>query len=63
MHHGTNFFVEVHIGLPGSMPLAEAHDIGAELQNQLESLHDIERAFVHLDYEFTHMPANEHKVI
>jgi divalent metal cation (Fe/Co/Zn/Cd) transporter len=63
VHHGTNFFVEVHIGLPGSMPLAEAHDIGAELQARLEKINIIERAFVHLDYEFSHMPADEHKII
>ncbi|CAF1041613.1 unnamed protein product [Rotaria sp. Silwood1] len=62
-HHGTNFFVEVDIGLPGSMPLAMAHDIGEELQNQLESINDIERAFVHLDFEFSHMPSSEHKVV
>ncbi|CAF3986233.1 unnamed protein product [Rotaria sp. Silwood2] len=62
-HHGTNFFVEVDIGLPGSMPLAMAHDIGEELQNQLESINDIERAFVHLDFEFSHIPASEHKIV
>jgi divalent metal cation (Fe/Co/Zn/Cd) transporter len=53
----------VDIGLPGSMPLAEAHDIGAELQKQLETIDDIERAFVHLDFEFEHMPASEHKIV
>jgi hypothetical protein len=45
------------------MPLAEAHDIGAELQARLEKINIIERAFVHLDYEFSHMPPGEHKVI
>ncbi len=63
VHLGTNFFVEVDIGLPGSMPLAEAHDIGAELQTQLETIDHIERAFVHLDFEFSHTPSCEHKVI
>ena len=62
-HLGTNFFVEVDIGLPGAMPLSQAHDIGAELQKQLESITDVERAFVHLDFEFSHMPASEHKTI
>ncbi|CAF0868481.1 unnamed protein product [Adineta steineri] len=60
-HYGTNYFIEVDVGLRGSMPLTEAHDIGGGLQTQLESIGDIERAFVHLDYEFTHMPAVEHK--
>jgi divalent metal cation (Fe/Co/Zn/Cd) transporter len=38
------------------MPLREAHDIGEALQEKLERLPEIERAFVHLDYEFTHQP-------
>lgn len=63
IHFGTNFFTEVDIGLPGSMPLAEAHDIGAQLQSQLEAMDDVERAFVHLDFEFSHMPASEHKAL
>ncbi len=62
-HLGTNFSAEVDIGLPGDMPLATAHDIGEELQNQLEAIDDIERAFVHLDFEFSHMPSSEHKVV
>jgi divalent metal cation (Fe/Co/Zn/Cd) transporter len=63
VHFGTNFFTEVDIGLPGSMPLSEAHDIGIVLQNQLETMDEIERAFVHLDFEFSHMPASEHKIV
>lgn len=42
--------------LPASMPLQEAHDIGESLQEKLELLPEIERAFVHLDYEYTHRP-------
>ncbi len=63
IHHGTNFFAEVDIGLPPDMPLAMAHDIGEKLQNQLEAIDDIERAFVHLDFEFSHMPSSEHKIL
>jgi divalent metal cation (Fe/Co/Zn/Cd) transporter len=59
----VNYFVNVDIGLSSSMPLAIAHDIGMELQDQIETMDDIERAFVHLDFEFTHMPAFEHKRI
>jgi hypothetical protein len=33
------------------MPLADAHDIGTGLQKQLETIEDVERAFVHLDFE------------
>ena len=41
--------------------LHEAHDIGESLQNKIESLHEVERAFVHLDFEAGHDPASEHK--
>jgi divalent metal cation (Fe/Co/Zn/Cd) transporter len=53
---GSHYFVEVDIVLPCAMPLREAHDIGEALQEKLERLPEIERAFVHLDYEFTHQP-------
>ncbi|KAF9676778.1 hypothetical protein SADUNF_Sadunf08G0038400 [Salix dunnii] len=53
---GSYYFVEVDIVLPSSMPLQEAHDIGESLQEKLEQLPEIERAFVHLDYEYTHKP-------
>lgn len=63
VHHGTKYLTEVDIGLPGSMPLTNAHDIGAELQSKLEHIDEIERAYVHLDFEFTHMPHSEHQVV
>lgn len=53
---GSHYFVEVDIVLPSAMPLQEAHDIGESLQVKLELLPEIERAFVHLDYEFSHKP-------
>eukprot|EP00898_Chlorokybus_atmophyticus_P002193 jgi/Chlat1/2975/Chrsp2S08914 len=53
---GDSYFVEVDIVLPAEMPLSQAHDIGEALQNKLESLEEIERAFVHLDYESVHRP-------
>jgi divalent metal cation (Fe/Co/Zn/Cd) transporter len=56
---GTHYFVEADIVLPGAMPLSQAHDIGESLQEKLEELPEVERAFVHVDFEFTHRP--EHK--
>ncbi|MBA0746429.1 hypothetical protein Gogos_008950, partial [Gossypium gossypioides] len=53
---GSHYFVEVDIVLAANMALQEAHDIGESLQEKLELLPDIERAFVHLDYEFSHKP-------
>ncbi|CAM4971663.1 unnamed protein product [Rotaria socialis] len=58
----TPIYYLVDIGLPGDMRIQQAHDIGANLQRKLESLSEIERAFVHIDYEFNHK-ADEHKQI
>ena len=44
------------------MTLKQAHDIGEPLQNKLERLDRVERAFVHIDYESEHDPKTEHKV-
>ena len=44
------------------MILQESHDIGEALQIQIEKLTEVERAFVHIDYEATHAPDLEHSV-
>ena len=53
---GPKYFVEVDIVLEEDMPLRRAHDIGEQLQNRIERLEDVERAFVHLDFESEHAP-------
>ncbi|KAI4383669.1 hypothetical protein MLD38_009478 [Melastoma candidum] len=58
---GVLYFVEVDIELPEEIPLKEAHTIGETLQIKLEKLPEVERAFVHLDYECEHKP--EHSVL
>uniref|UniRef100_A0A0N4UE16 ZT_dimer domain-containing protein n=1 Tax=Dracunculus medinensis TaxID=318479 RepID=A0A0N4UE16_DRAME len=62
-HYGTRFLVEVHIVMDRNMTLQVAHDISESLQINIESLIEVERAFVHCDYEFEHVPADEHKVV
>ena len=62
-HFGTNFLVELDIVLPEDMKLRKAHDIGEALQQKLEKFPEVERAFVHLDYEYEHNPNIEHKVV
>ncbi|KAI3496631.1 hypothetical protein L1887_39002 [Cichorium endivia] len=57
---GCNYFVEVDIVLPEDMRLSQAHNIGEMLQEKVEQLPEVERAFVHIDFEFSHRP--EHKV-
>lgn len=56
---GSYYFVEVDIVLPGEMSLNEAHNIGETLQEKLEQLPEVERAFVHVDFNTTHQ--HEHK--
>ena len=57
---GVRYLVEMHIALSRDMRLEEAHDIGETLQLKLESLKEVERAFVHLDFETKHSPSSEH---
>nr|AFK48256.1 unknown [Lotus japonicus] len=58
---GAEYFVEIDIVLPQDMPLHLAHNIGETLQEKVEQLPEVERAFVHIDFEFTHRP--EHKIM
>lgn len=58
---GSHYFVEVDIVLPADMPLSQAHDIGETLQVKLEQLPEVERAFVHVDFDFTHKPEHNSK--
>lgn len=58
---GSHYFVEVDIVLPEDMLLSQAHNIGEKLQEKLEQIPEVERAFVHIDFEFTHRP--EHKTM
>ncbi|KAB1227920.1 Metal tolerance protein 4 [Morella rubra] len=58
---GALYFVEVDIELPEDIPLKEAHAIGETLQDKIEKLPEVERAFVHLDFECEHKP--EHHVL
>jgi len=53
---GPKYFVEIDVVLDEDMPLKVAHDIGEQLQNRIEQMEDVERAFVHLDFESEHAP-------
>ncbi|QRV91598.1 cation efflux family protein [Ceratobasidium sp. AG-Ba] len=58
-HSGPDYFVEVDIVMDAETPLWKAHDISQQLQDKLETLPGVERAFVHVDHETTHRP--EHR--
>ena len=51
-----DYFVEVDIVMDGNTPLWKAHDISQQLQDKIEDLPNVERAFVHVDHEWTHVP-------
>ncbi|KAK0209113.1 CDF-like metal transporter [Desarmillaria ectypa] len=60
-HSGPDYFVEIDIVMDATTPLYKAHDISQQLQDKIEELPNVERAFVHVDYETTHTP--EHRRI
>ncbi|KAL6863210.1 hypothetical protein ACO1O0_003454 [Amphichorda felina] len=59
-HSGPRLIAEVDIVMDPAGTLMDTHDVAEALQFKLESLPDIERAYVHIDYETTHKP--EHAV-
>ncbi|KAF2840296.1 hypothetical protein M501DRAFT_1023575 [Patellaria atrata CBS 101060] len=60
-HAGQRYYVEVDIIMDESTPLKISHDVSQSLQRKLEGLADVERAFVHVDYESEHDVHEEHK--
>lgn len=60
-HAGQQYYVEVDIIMDAEIPLKIAHDVSQSLQRKFEGLADVERAFVHVDYEDEHSPNQEHK--
>ncbi|KAK0494063.1 CDF-like metal transporter [Armillaria luteobubalina] len=55
-HSGEKFLVEVDIVMPSDTPLWKSHDLSQDLQDKLETLPMVERAFVHVDHEVSHKP-------
>ncbi|KAJ8113867.1 hypothetical protein OPT61_g4106 [Boeremia exigua] len=55
-HAGPRLIVEVDVVMDPESSLRATHDIAEELQIKLESLPNVERAYVHVDYETDHRP-------
>ena len=55
-HSGPRLIVEVDIVMDERRTLKDTHDIAEELQTKLEGLPDVERCYVHVDYETSHAP-------
>ena len=60
-HSGPRLIAEVDIVMDPQATLKDTHDIAEELQIKLEGLPDVERAYVHVDYETTHKPEHTYK--
>lgn len=60
-HSGPRLIAEVDVVMNASSSLRDTHDVAEELQIKLESLPDVERAYVHVDYETTHKPEHAYK--
>jgi len=58
-HSGPDYFVEVDVVMDANTPLWKAHDLSQQLQDKIEVLPNVERAFVHVDHETSHTP--EHR--
>ena len=48
--------MEVDVVMKADTPLWKAHDLSQQLQDKIEVLPNVERAFVHVDHETTHYP-------
>lgn len=57
-HAGDKLNVEVDVVLDENMSLRDSHDLGESLQYVLESVPNVDRAFVHLDYAGWNLPSH-----
>ncbi|RPD64685.1 CDF-like metal transporter [Lentinus tigrinus ALCF2SS1-7] len=58
-HSGPDYYVEIDVVMDANTPLWKAHDLAQSLQDKIEVLPNVGRAFVHVDHEWTHYP--EHR--
>ena len=59
-HFGPKFLVEIEIVMNATTLLFESHDLGMDLQYEIEGREEVERCFVHIDYQTR--PYDEHVV-
>jgi len=61
-HFGPKFLVEVEIVMAEDTMLRDSHDCGIMLQHKIESLPEVERCFVHIDYQQREVDDHDPKV-
>ncbi|KAJ7485657.1 hypothetical protein FB451DRAFT_1432239 [Mycena latifolia] len=57
-HAGPDYVVELDIVMAAATPLWAAHDLAQALQDKIEQLPNVGRAFVHVDHETSHKPVS-----
>lgn len=57
-HSGPRYIVEIDVVMDRNERLEVAHDVAEDLQMKIEKLPEVERAFVHIDYETSHKPVS-----
>ncbi|KAI1803384.1 hypothetical protein F4811DRAFT_562555 [Daldinia bambusicola] len=60
-HSGPKLIAEIDVVMDPADPLRVTHDVSEGLQIELEKLPNIERAYVHVDYETTHKPEHSYR--
>ncbi|KAJ2724393.1 hypothetical protein GGI07_001994 [Coemansia sp. Benny D115] len=60
-HVGEEMYVEIDIVMDENTPLYESHDVGESLQILVEKLPGVQRAHVHIDFDFNHPPEHHPK--
>ncbi|KIY51231.1 hypothetical protein FISHEDRAFT_64270 [Fistulina hepatica ATCC 64428] len=61
-HNGPDYFVEVDIVMDPGTPLIRTHDVSQQLQDKIETLPGVGRAFVHVDHETRHRPEHRKQI-
>ncbi|PAV22807.1 CDF-like metal transporter [Pyrrhoderma noxium] len=61
-HSGPEYFVEIDVVMAADTPLWKAHDLSQQLQDKIEVLPNVGRAFVHVDHETTHTRVTDHSL-
>jgi len=46
---GNTVHIEIHVALDGGLQFSRAHDIGTDVQEAVEKLESVNRAFIHVD--------------
>ncbi|KAJ1879008.1 hypothetical protein H4R99_006717 [Coemansia sp. RSA 1722] len=62
-HIGEEMYVEIDIVMDENTPLFESHDVGESLQILVEKLPEVQRAHVHIDFDFQHPPEHHLKTL